>query len=47
MAVQGVTEFVGHGVADRATKAFSGKNANIRFYRTRHLQLPATVMKSA
>jgi hypothetical protein len=31
MAVQGVTEFVGYGVADRAAKAFSGKNASIRF----------------
>jgi hypothetical protein len=31
MAVQGVAEFVSHGVADRAAKAFSGKNASIRF----------------
>jgi hypothetical protein len=31
MAIQGVGEFVSHGVADRAAKAFSGKNASIRF----------------
>jgi hypothetical protein len=31
MAVQGVAEIVSHGVADRAAKAFSGKNASIRF----------------
>ena len=31
MAVHGVAEFVSHCVADRAAKAFSGKNASIRF----------------
>ena len=31
MAIQGVAEFVSHGVADRAAKAFSGKNTSIRF----------------
>jgi hypothetical protein len=31
MAIQGIFEFVRHRIARRATEAFSGKNASIRF----------------